>query len=110
MPISFIPDFQGPGVYALIGTDGNWYIGSSKNIHERVKRHRLCMRMTLKHGHSAFVSDKLEDALHRGVTFDCRVLATFGEDLSKQEIEEIERVFIKKHHAFYNTQNINHKV
>lgn len=110
MPIKNIPEYSGAGVYALIGSDGRYYIGSSKNVNQRLKTHLSCMRRSIKNGHDAFVSSKLEDALHKGITFDCKLLATFGEELSKSELEEIERIFIRKHVNSYNTKPIRHKV
>ena len=61
--ITNIPDYDGIGVYAIINNrNGKMYIGSSKNIHQRIIQQELSPASALK-----------ED-IQRGDTFSVKIL------------------------------------
>ena len=112
-PLLNIPDYNGVGVYALTDENNKRYIGSSKHVHDRVKQHKSCMITCLRQGHSCFLNSKIEEALKLGAVFSCEVLCEIHSDVSKHELEEIERIFLKKFGGFensYNNKPIKHKV
>lgn len=111
--IDNIPTGQISGIYALIDNEGKCYIGSSKNIQQRVKQHRSTMSMTLNLGHSVSINPLMEQAVKDGKTFRCEVLAQFNCEMTREELREIERIFIKKAGGIGNTYNqsvISHKI
>ena len=111
--IDNIPTEQICGIYALIDNEGRQYIGSSKNIQQRVKQHRSTMSMTLNLGHSVSINPLMEQAVKEGKSFRCEVLAQFHCDMTRDELREIERIFIKKAGGIgvtYNQSVISHRV
>ena len=112
MVLNNIPDYNGCGIYALIGSDGKYYIGSAKNVNRRIKSHFDCMKRVLKFGHDAFISSNLENAVIGGITFKAKILAAFPETITKMELEEIERIFIEKFKKIgvYNLKAIKHRI
>lgn len=56
VPVPGLPDdYNGPGVYVLVGPDGSIYVGSSMNVRkrltdQRVKEHRGWAQRVIKHG------------------------------------------------------------
>ncbi len=111
--ISNIPEYNGAAVYALVDDNGKRYIGSSNHLRRRIKSHNSYMRTALRTGHSGFLNDEIEKALLNGANFKCEILAQINTDVSKHELEEIERIFLKHYGGLENTYNtipLKHKV
>lgn len=101
------------GIYALIDNNGKRYIGSSKNIKNRVYFHNIHFKLFLRDGVDGYVNPAMKEALANGLRFRCEVLASFNCDMSSRELREVERVFIAKYggiDALYNYSVIAHKV
>lgn len=112
-PLLCIPDYNGAGVYALVDEYNKKYIGSSIHVRDRIKRHKSCMLSSLRDGHNCFLNPKIERALHLGAVFSCEVLCEVHSDVSRYELEEIERIFLDKFGGFdgtYNYKPIRHRV
>lgn len=111
--ISDIPPVAFGGIYALIDNNGKMYIGSSKNIKQRVSSHQTHFKTYLRDGVDGFINPAMKEAMRNGLSFKCEVLAKFNCDLSSTERREIERIFISKFSklkALYNYSVIIHKV
>ena len=111
--IKNIPEYSGIGVYALVDENGKRYIGSSKNVQRRIKQHNTHMNVFFRDGHSGFLNPKIEQALSSGAVFSCEVLCEIHSDVSKYELEEIERIFLNKYGGYdecYNFIPIKHRV
>lgn len=101
------------GIYSLVDNNGKRYIGSSKNIKQRVLSHSFHMNNFAREGKDGFLNPSLEKAVADGLFFRCEVLAEFHCSMSKDELREIERIFINKFGGIQNTHNyqpINHKI
>lgn len=113
--VSNIPDDQICGVYALVDDNGMRYIGSSKNIKQRLAYHNYHMKNVLisQDKQDWFINDKMQDAVRQGRRFTVEILAAFNCEMSTAELREIERVFIKKYSdisPLYNKAPIKHKI
>ena len=105
IPIVNIPEYNGAAVYALVDKDGKRYIGSTLHLKSRIKQHISLMRTVYKYGPNGWVNPKITKALLDGVVFQCEVLAMINSDISKHELEEIERVFVKHYSDIGDTYN-----
>ena len=111
--ISNIPPAPVCGIYALIDDNGKRYIGSSKNIKQRVYSHKCHINSYLRDGADGFINPAIKDAVKRGLRFRCEVLAEFSCDMKAEELREIERIFIEKFggvQSLYNYSVISHKI
>lgn len=104
--ISNIPDTSICGIYSLVDSKGKRYIGSSKNISQRLQQHRNSIRRCLSTGRDAFMNQSMQAAVLAGERFRCEILATFSCDMSTTELQQIERVFIKKFGGVDGTYNL----
>lgn len=110
--ITNIPTVKICGVYSLTDGDGGMYIGSSKDIQKRCRKHLTNINSYLREGINGFLNPKMKDAVLRGASFRCDVLAQFNCAMSPVELREVERLFIQKYkdRVCYNCMNIIHKV
>jgi len=104
-PILDIPEYNGAAVYALVDDNGKRYIGSTLHLKDRIKQHKAMMRTVYNHGPNGFVNPKITSALLEGLTFRCEILVMINTDVSKYELEEMERVFVKHFGGTNNTYN-----
>ena len=111
--ISNIPASSFGGIYSLVDDNGKRYIGSSKNIRQRVKSHKSHINTYLRDGVDGFVNPAIKKAVKQGLRFRCEVLAVFNCDMTETERREIERIYIAKfggYEALYNYCVISHKI
>ncbi len=101
-----IPKYNGAAIYALVDQNNKRYVGSTNHLNRRIKTHRCFMNMVLTKGENGFVNPKLTTAIKNGSIFMCEVLAYIKTELSKNEAEEIERVFIQHFGGIENTYNV----
>lgn len=108
-----IPEYNGAAVYSLVDEEGKRYIGSTTHLRSRIKQHNTHMRIVIRDGHDGFLNQKIENAVLNGAKFRCEILAKIYGEITKHELEEIERIFIKRYGGIDNTYNfipIKHKV
>ena len=108
-----IPKYNGAGVYSLLDDDGKRYIGSSFHIRSRIKQHNTYMRLAIRDGYSGFLNSKMTNALLCGKNFKCEILVKIYREITKQELEEIERIFLMHYGGIDNTYNgipLRHKI
>lgn len=111
--ITEIPDTPICGIYALVDSAGKRYIGSSKNIRQRMLAHKTHMNVLLRDGADGFLNPGLREAVQAGEKFHCEILASFNCAMEQPELREIERLFINKFGGYENTYNhsvIRHKI
>lgn len=111
--ISDIPASSFGGIYSLVDDNGKRYIGSSKNIQQRVQSHKFHMNRYLRDGADGYLNPAIEKAVTLGLRFRCEVLAVFNCDMTATERREIERIYIAKfggYEALYNHCVISHKI
>lgn len=104
--ISNIPDYNGAAVYALIDDKGKAYIGSTLHLKMRIMQHNSMMRTVCPGSRNGLVNSKIASAILEGRTFRCKVLVKVYEQVSKHELEDIERVFINHFGGNENTYNM----
>lgn len=112
-PILNVPEYNGAAVYALVDENGKRYIGSTVHLKNRIKQHSTYMRTAIRDGHSGFLNAKLENALLKGTIFKCEILAKVNVEITKKELEEMERIFLKHFGGIENTYNhipLKHRV
>lgn len=71
------------------------------------------MSITIREGHSGFLNPKIEYAVLNGAVFRCEILAKINSEITKHELEEIERIFLKHYGGIENTYNhlpLKHRV
>lgn len=87
-----IPEYNGPGIYALIDQYGKKYIGSSIHVHDRLKSHIFNIRRIRKKGFvDGGISAKLGAAVVSGSVFRCEVLEMIDEHVTEEYIGARER-------------------
>lgn len=90
----FIPAHKNPGVYKITDeTDGRVYIGSSKNVHARLKQHEAQFNAGRQ-------SADLQAAFEAGHTFSCELLEALTGDNCMLELHSMERRHIYEYDAF----------
>lgn len=93
--------YNGIGIYAIENcNNGKIYIGSSKNIKNRVRQHE-CL---FYYGHC---NNKIQSDINKGDTFKSRILYKFSSPCKESELREKEGEFIRKFNTFINGYNIN---
>ena len=96
--IKDIPDYTGIGVYALVGSSGRVYIGSSVDVHQRIIQHCCNFR-------AGRASQKLQQAYDRGETFTAKVLHYLPDGITRGELRDLEWSEIRKAGGVGNTYN-----
>lgn len=84
MPVDRIPDYDGAGVYALVDTSGDMYIGSSMHCKRRIKEHS-----------SGNTSPLIRAALESGIMFRAVILEEMPE-ASDDSLIQAEKQHIKE--------------
>lgn len=93
--------YNGSGVYAIENcSNGKMYIGSSKNIKNRVRQHESLFY----YGHS---NNRIQDDINHGDTFKSHILYKFSSPCKEGELRAKECEFIRKFNTFINGYNIN---
>lgn len=108
-----IPEYNGAAIYALVDDNGKRYIGSTLRLRDRISQHNSMMKTVRKNSPNGLVSYKIANAVLEGHTFRCEILAMINTNVSKHELEEIERIFLKHFGGIENTYNcipIKHRV
>lgn len=96
--ISEIPNYTGPGVYSLTDQNGKKYIGSSRNVKARIKKHLMNFNRIIAGDAKSSCNEgkKLTEAVLSGMTFKAELIqklpamGTFY-DLMNLEKTELER-------------------
>lgn len=86
--IQDIPAYNGIGIYALVDDTGKMYIGSSKQVHRRIKQHEEA----IKAGRAA---KQIRDAIAAGRSFRCVLLEELPYGISTYDLREREFFFIR---------------
>ena len=101
-----IPEYNGPGIYALIDQYGKKYIGSSIHVHDRLKGHMFNIRRIRKQGYvDGGISSKLGAAVVSGSVFRCEVLEMIEEHATEEYIGEREKAWLAREGGQDNTYN-----
>lgn len=78
-----VPDYCGIGIYALVGSSGRVYIGSSINVQQRVMQHCYALR-------EGRANWKIQQAFDSGETFTAKVLHYLPDGISRGELIDLE--------------------
>lgn len=98
--IQDIPAYNGIGVYALVDDTGKMYIGSSKQVHRRIKQHEEAIR-------AGRAAKQIRDAIAAGRSFRCVLLEELAYGVSTYDLREREFFFIEKHGTIAHGYNTN---
>ena len=103
-----IPNYKGPGIYALIDDLGRMYIGSSVNIQMRMRMHNTYLRFASVYGYNGFENPRLIESVLSGSKIRCKILLkTDNLNLSRDELYLLESDYIKiysKSNELFNTK------
>ena len=89
-----VPDYSGIGMYALINdSNGKMYIGSSKNIHQRIIQHKSAPPSALK-------AD-----IQQGNTFSVKILEKLPFGCNQFDMFNRESFYIQKYETLSNGYN-----
>ena len=96
--IQGIPAYNGIGVYALVDDTGKMYIGSSKQVHRRIKQHEEAIR-------AGRAAKQIRDAIAAGRSFRCVLLEELPYGISTYDLREREFFFIEKYGTIAHNAN-----
>lgn len=103
--ISDIPDYNGPGVYALVDSNGRSYIGSSKHIRKRILEHDSSMRKSILEKGNWTVNKEIYQAITSGIKFRTVILHKFENGCTLYEMIRMEGKFLSELGGVNNTYN-----
>ena len=93
-----IPDYTGAGIYMIRNNvNGKVYIGSAKNVHNRIKSHDQSMR-------KGTCNSKFLEDVKKGHTFACNILEKF-DNIMFVELMKREKYYSDKYNSFKNGYN-----
>ena len=99
-----IPEYDGPGIYKIENlTNGKVYIGSSKNIKQRILSHDSSFRNRSVHCNYKFYED-----IEKGHKFKAEVLEKCR-NMAFYELRDREEYYVKKYNSFktgYNSEPV----
>lgn len=96
--ISDIPAYTGIGIYSLVDTKGQRYIGSSKNVHRRVVQHNTSFN-------NGTAYKKMMQAIENGEHFTCELLECMDYGCTVIDIQEKESYYIHLYDTLRNGYN-----
>lgn len=97
--IQDIPEYNGIGVYALVDDLGRMYIGSSQQVHRRIKLHEVVIR-------KGKAAKKIREAVAAGRVFHCVILEKMDwGSVNRYDLREREFYFIEKYDTIANGYN-----
>ena len=100
-----IPDYDGPGVYALIDQNGKRYIGSSKHVRRRIIYHHITFRRILKSGTAPHTGKKIIDGVLSGNQFTAVLLEKLPEGGCYYDLMDLEKKALEECGGCANTYN-----
>lgn len=83
--IENIPNYDGIGIYSLIAPDGSIYIGSSKNVRNRIRQH------------NSLIKNNADMNALNGKRLVCEVVKKFPFGVTLRELIEAERATIEEY-------------
>lgn len=101
--IHSIPDYTGVGIYSLRDDRGRVYIGSAKNVRERVMSHNRLMRYGKE-------NQAINAAIASGFTFTASVVERLPPSTNTYQLREAERRYIDlatRHGETYNHDDVS---
>lgn len=111
--IKDIPEYNGPGVYALIDVNGKKYIGSSLHIRARILAHLSSFRKMQCCGESKFGKNYISnyefcDAIKSGMVFSAVVVAKLHPGANIYDLLDLERYYLSLAGGIERTYNVVH--
>lgn len=104
--IADIPEYNGPGVYALIDSNGKKYIGSSMMVADRIKRHNDFFKLCRNYGHTGYLNRKIETSIAAGIPFRAELIEACPVDISKKDLRQREGIALLRAGGLANTYNV----
>lgn len=104
--IANIPEYNGPGVYALIDAAGKRYIGSSMRVADRIREHNKYFKLYKNHGHTSYLSSKIEASISAGIPFHAELVEVCRADISREALRQREGIALTAAGGLANTYNV----
>lgn len=104
--IQNIPDYNGPGVYAIIDQNGKKYIGSSLHINSRLLDHKRSLNNAIKRNQNGEnVTLALQKAAVEGQIFDAVILEKLPNGGTFYDLMDMERKHLEASGGIKRTYN-----
>ena len=104
--IANIPDYNGPGVYALVDDFGKKYIGSSMRVADRIREHNKYFKLYRNHGHTSYLSSKIEFSISAGLSFSAEVVEVCPAGITREDLRQREGIALLRAGGLANTYNV----